>query len=257
MGKNDLDTSQWVAVIGMSGRFPGARDVEQFWDNLIQGRDSIARLDRDALLRAGVGPQLLDRPEYVPAAARLDDIDQFDASFFGISPREAKELAPAMRLFLECAWEAFENAGHAPGARDASVGVFAGANMSNYWRLKSGALEPDLEEILGNDKDYLATHVSYKLNLTGPSISVQTACSTSLVAVHMACQALLGQQCDLALAGGGAVRIPHETGYLREEGSILSPDGRCRPFDAAESGPVFGSGVGVVLLKRYGTSSRR
>lgn len=245
------DTRNWIAVVGMSGRFPGARDIDQFWDNLVQGRDSISRLERADLVRAGVEPGLIDRPDYVPASPVLDDIDQFDAAFFGISPREAKELTPAMRLFLECCWEAFEDAGHVPGTAAGPVGVFAGANMSNYWRLKAGTMEPTLEEILGNDKDYLATHVAYKLDLRGPAVGVQTACSTSLVAIHLAAQALIGNQCDMALAGGAAVRIPHESGYLREEGSILSPDGRCRPFDAAESGPVFGSGVGVVLLKRF------
>lgn len=237
-----------VAIIGMSGRFPGARDVEQFWDNLLHGRESITRLDPGALRAEGVPAALLDHPGYVPAAPVLEDIDQFDAAFFGISPREAKSLAPAMRLFLECCWEAFEAAACVPGA--ARTGVFAGANMSQYWRLGSAALEPTLEEILGNDKDYLATYVAYRLNLKGPAVSVQTACSTSLVAVHMAAEALLAGQCDMALAGGAAVRVPHAIGYARAEGSILSPDGHCRPFDAAESGPVFGSGVGVVLLKR-------
>jgi amino acid adenylation domain-containing protein len=250
MEQEDRGETQWIAIVGMSGRFPGARSLDQFWDNLINGRESISRIDRDALLQAGVDPVVLKLPGYVPAAPILEDVDQFDADFFGVSPREASDLAPAMRMFMECCWEAFENAGYVPGDVGERVGVYAGANRSTYGGGISTGPQRNLQHILGNDQDYLATHVSYKLNLKGPSISVQTACSTSLVAVHMAAQALLTHQCDLALAGGSTVRIPQLAGYVREEDSILSPDGHCRPFDAAESGPVFGSGVGVVLLKR-------
>lgn len=236
-----------IAIIGLSGRFPGAADVAQFWDMLMTGREGIRRLGPDELDAAGVPQSLRTQPNFVAAEPVLDDIDLFDAEFFGLSPRDATALSPAIRLFLECAWEAFENAGVKPDG--ALTGVFASANLSQYWRLGSNAFDPSLEAILGNDKDYIASQVAYRLNLKGPAISVQTACSSSLVAVHMACQAIAGGSCEQALAGGAAVRVLHGQGYLHEPGSILSPDGHCRPFDVAPSGPVFGSGVGVVLLK--------
>lgn len=252
----ELEDFGSIAIIGMSGRFPGAANLDQFWDNLLSGKESIRFFDDQELANAGVSPTERQHPHYVPASPTLEGIDQFDAAFFSISPREAKQLAPSMRLFLECVWEAFENGGYTNTNHDGQIGVYAGANLSHYWRLQQNQFEPNLEELLGNDKDYLATHISYKLNLKGPSVSVQTACSTSLVAINMACQALLGYQCDLALAGGAAVRTPHQQGYQSIPGSILSPDGHCRPFDANAQGTIFGSGVGVVLLKRLDEALR-
>ncbi|WP_437633779.1 type I polyketide synthase [Sorangium sp. So ce854] len=244
-----------IAIIGMAGRFPGARDVATFWRNLCAGVESVAILTDEELLAAGVDPALLARPEYVRARAVLDDIDMFDAELFGFTPREAAALDPQHRLFLECAWEAFENAGIDPERAGGPVGVYAGSSLSGYLahlfpdgpRLQSAA---DVAALLALDKDFLTTRVSYKLNLEGPSIAVQTACSTSLVAVHLACQGLLTGECDLALAGGASVGVPQKSGYLYQDGAIASPDGHCRAFDAGARGTVGGSGVGVVLLKR-------
>ncbi|KYF70741.1 SDR family NAD(P)-dependent oxidoreductase [Sorangium cellulosum] len=244
-----------IAIIGMAGRFPGARDVAAFWRNLCAGVESVSILTEEELLGAGVDPALIARPEYVRARAVLDDIDMFDAELFGFTPREAAALDPQHRLFLECAWEAFENAGIDPERAGGPVGVYAGSSLSGYLahlfpdgpRLQSAA---DVAALLALDKDFLATRVSYKLNLEGPSIAVQTACSTSLVAVHLACQALLTGECDMALAGGVSVSVPQKSGYLYQEGAIASPDGHCRAFDAGARGTVGGSGVGVVLLKR-------
>ncbi|WP_437811934.1 type I polyketide synthase [Sorangium sp. So ce1078] len=244
-----------IAIIGMAGRFPGARDVATFWQNLCAGVESVSILTDEELLAAGVDPALIARPEYVRARAVLDDIEMFDAELFGFTPREAAALDPQHRLFLECAWEAFENAGIDPERAGGPVGVYAGSSLSGYLahlfpdgpRLQSAA---DIAALLALDKDFLTTRVSYKLNLEGPSVAVQTACSTSLVAVHLACQALLGGECDLALAGGASVSVPQKSGYLYQEGAIASPDGHCRAFDAGARGTVGGSGVGVVLLKR-------
>ncbi|MGK3998768.1 type I polyketide synthase [Sorangium sp. So ce1024] len=244
-----------IAIIGMAGRFPGAPDVATLWRNLCAGVESVAVLSEDELLAAGVDPALIARPDYVRARAVLDDIDLFDAELFGFTPREAAALDPQHRLFLECAWEAFENAGIDPERAGGPVGVYAGSSLSGYLahhfpdgpRLQSAA---DVAALLALDKDFLATRASYKLNLEGPSIAVQTACSTSLVAVHLACQALLTGECDLALAGGASVAVPQKAGYLYQDGAIASPDGHCRAFDAAARGTVGGSGVGVVLLKR-------
>ncbi|WP_438040323.1 type I polyketide synthase [Sorangium sp. So ce128] len=244
-----------IAIIGMAGRFPGAPDVATFWRNLCAGVESVSILTDEELRGAGVDPALIARPEYVRARAVLDDIEMFDAELFGFTPREAAALDPQHRLFLECAWEAFESAGIDPERAGGPVGVYAGSSLSGYLahlfpdgpRLQSAA---DVAALLALDKDFLTTRVSYKLNLEGPSIAVQTACSTSLVAVHLACQGLLGGECDLALAGGASVGVPQKSGYLYQEGAIASPDGHCRAFDAGARGTVGGSGVGVVLLKR-------
>jgi amino acid adenylation domain-containing protein len=245
-----------IAVIGMAGRFPGARDLDQLWENLRQGKESIRFFSADELLAAGVRRELLAHPDYVRARGALDDFDRFDAVFFDIAPREAEALDPQHRLFLESAWEALESAGCDPGRMHGPVGVFAGVSANTY--LLSQLLgSPEAlaaadasQTMLGSDKDFLATRVSYKLNLHGPSLTVQTACSTSLVAVHLACRALLGRECDLALAGGVSIAVPQAAGYLYREGGIASPDGHCRAFDAQARGTVAGSGVGVVVLRR-------
>ena len=250
--------SSAIAIVGMAGRFPGAGNIEQFWRNLRDGVESIRELSDEELLAAGVPPEDFARSEYVKAAAVLDGVDMFDASFFGFSPRDAAILDPQHRHFLECAWEALETAGHVPERFSGSIGVFAGSGMNAYMihnlinnrrLLDSAGLF--LIKQTGNDKDVLATRVSYQLDLHGPSMSIQTACSTSLVAVHVACQSLLNCECDMALAGGVTIEIPHGRGYVYREGEILSRDGHCRSFDATSSGTVFSSGVGLVVLRRF------
>ncbi|HEX4022864.1 MAG TPA: SDR family NAD(P)-dependent oxidoreductase [Acidobacteriaceae bacterium] len=249
--------SSAIAIVGMAGRFPGARNVEEFWRNLRDGVESIRTLSDGELRAAGVSTEDLKNPDYIKASAVLDDVDMFDAAFFGLSPRDAAIMDPQHRHFLECAWEALESAGHTPEGFEGSIGVFAGSGMNAYMMhnlLQNRRLVDSAGLFLirqtGNDKDVLATRVSYQLNLHGPSLSVQTACSTSLVAVHLACQSLLHAECDMALAGGVTIEIPHAQGYLYREGEILSSDGHCRAFDAASSGTVFSSGAGIVVLRR-------
>ena len=251
-----------VAVIGMAGRFPGARNIESFWRNLKNGVESIRFFTDEELAAAGVDAELLSNPSYVKARGALEDIDLFDAGFFGLIPREAETMDPQHRLFLETCWEALENAGYDPEKYDGAIGLCAGVNMSTYLFANLGADREYIESLvsstdagafqiyLANEKDHLTTRVAYKLNLKGPAITVQTACSTSLVAVCQACQSLLSYQCDMVLAGGVAVTVPQIGGHLYREGAILSPDGHCRAFDAQAQGTLFGSGVGVVLLKR-------
>jgi amino acid adenylation domain-containing protein len=241
-----------IAVVGMAGRFPGAPDVEAFWRNLRGGVDSISRFTRAELEAEGYTARILDDPRFVPARGTLEGTEWFDAAFFGYSPRDAEIMDPQQRIFLETAWEALEHAGYAPGGR---VGVFAGQSASGYLHCLladeavMGAAGPFAVH-MANDKDFLATRVSYKLGLQGPAVSVQTACSTSLVAVHQACRSLLAGECDTALAGGATVAVPAKGGYLHEDGGITSPDGACRPFDADAGGTVGGSGVGIVVLRR-------
>jgi len=251
-----------IAIVGMAGRFPGAPDVEAFWANLIAGRESILRVDEAVLRREGVDPQILADPSYVPAVGALDQIDLFDAEFFGLGPAEASRLDPQGRLLLECAWEAIEDAGIAAHADAVRVGVFAGGAISSYGMWAARAAEGDrsasaaYQLLLGNDKDYLPSRISYRLGLRGPSIAVQTACSTSLVAVTLAVRSLLDHDCDVALAGGVSVSVPHRVGYLQEEGAITSPTGRCRAFDADADGTVPGNGAGIVVLKRLSDALR-
>jgi acyl transferase domain-containing protein/surfactin synthase thioesterase subunit len=251
-------TSAGIAIVGMACRFPGAENVRTFWSNLCAGTESIAFFSDAELLAAGVDPSLLANPNYVKAAPILSDVDSFDASFFGYSPREAAIIDPQHRLFLEVAREAFEDAGYHPDTYDGAIGVFAGGGgvVTSYLMAQTGlpgfpGQTAGLPH-LGNDKDFLSTRVSYKLNLTGPSVTVQTACSTSLVAVHLACQSLYAGECDMVLAGAATVRIPHVSGYLAEKGNVYSVDGHSRAFDAAGQGTIFGSGVAAVVLKELG-----
>src|SRR5215471_17756625 len=244
-----------VAIIGMCGRFPGATDIDEFWENLRDGVESIVTFSPQELAEAGVDPAVLAHPTYVPAGSVLEDIELFDAPFFGFSPREAESLDPQQRIFLETAWHALEDAGYDPETYPGLIGVYAGSAMSSYLDyLQSNpafmALLGYLQVYIGNDKDYLTTRVSYKLNLRGPSFSVQTACSTSLLAVAVASDDLLSHRCDMALAGGICVRVPQKAGYYFEPGGIFSPDGHCRVFDENAAGVVFGNGVGVVVLRR-------
>ena len=244
-----------IAIVGLACRFPGARNADQFWQNLENGLESVAFFSDEELKSSGVSAHLLDDPRYVRAKAVVDEIEFFDASFFGFSPREAQILDPQHRFFLECAWEALENSGYSAQNYGGRIGVYAGAGMNSYlFNLYSNrslieSLDP-FQLLISSDKDYLTTRVSYKLGLSGPSITVQTACSTSLVAVHLACQSLLSGECDMALAGGVSITVPQKSGYIYQEGSFLSPDGHCRAFDAEARGTVGGDGAGIVVLKR-------
>ena len=245
-----------LAIIGMSGRFPGAHNIESFWRNLQQGIESIQHFNAEDVLASGVDPEWVNHPHYVPAKATLADMDQFDAGFFGFSPREAEVLDPQHRLFLECAWEALETAGYPLQTHAGTIAVFAGAALSQYFLdhiLGNSALSQffsDYQLRLANDPEFLATRTAYKLNLTGPALMVQSACSSSLVAVHLAGQSLLSGECDLALAGGVTLKPNAKIGYLYEEGMIFSPDGHCRAFDAKAKGTVGSQGVALVTLKR-------
>ena len=244
-----------VAVIGMSGRFPGAQSVAEFWENLRRGVESLTTFTEEELARAGVDPRLLRQPNYVRAGMALDGADLFDAPFFGYTPREAEVMDPQHRLLLECAWEAMEHAGYSPDAGEGVVGIFAGAGAPTYL-LNNILANPEAAEAAGNSQismgngaDFLTTRVSYNLNLKGPSYVVNCACSTSLVAIHHACQSILGGECDMALAGGASINSRQRFGYLYKEGGISSPDGHCRAFDADARGTVGGNGVAVVVLK--------
>ncbi|SFH83779.1 type I polyketide synthase [Albimonas pacifica] len=243
-----------IAVVGMACRFPGAPDLDTFWRNLVEGVDGLQALDPAELRARGVDEATLAAPDFVPVAAQVEGHDRFDASFFGYSPAEAEILDPQQRLFLECAWHALENAGHAPGdGPGQATGVYGSAGMNGYLANLHGNAEvrrsvTPYEVFTANDKDFLATRAAFKLDLRGPAMSVQTACSSSLVAVHMAVQALLAGECDRALAGGAA--LSRQDGYRALAGGILSPTGRCRAFDADADGTVAGNGVGVVVLKR-------
>jgi acyl transferase domain-containing protein/thioesterase domain-containing protein/aryl carrier-like protein len=260
-GSDEAGTA--IAVIGVAGRFPGAPDVRTFWRNLREGVESISFFTDEELLAAGESPEALRDPAYVRANGKLDGIDQFDASFWGMSPRDAALFDPQHRLFLEVAWEAFEDAGWTPERIAGPVGVFAASGMSEYmmWNLVRNReaianVGAWLIRHTGNDTNFLATRVSYELNLKGPSMNVQTACSSSLVAIHLACQSLLNGETDVALAGGSTVYVDQIKGYRFQEGEILSPDGHCRAFDAEAAGTIFSSAVGAVLLKRLDDARR-
>ncbi|MCA9130092.1 MAG: HAD-IIIC family phosphatase [Planctomycetales bacterium] len=250
-----------IAVIGLAGQFPGARNAMQFWQNLVEGVNSIVDID-DAQLNLPTNSPLRQNPNLVRKSSSVQDADFFDAKFFQIFPKEARVMDPQHRLLLECAWHALEDAGYTPDAIPVPVGVFAGCYMNTYM-LASLESNPrlleslansfhggDLLTELGNDKDYLATRISFLLNLRGPAITVQTACSTSLVAIVQACQSLQAGHCDMALAGGSTLKLPQHRGYLYTEGGMVSPDGMVRTFDANARGTVFGEGCGMVTLKR-------
>ena len=246
-----------IAVVGMAAHLPGAPDIAAYWQNLAAGVESIRVLSREDLKAAGESPARMARANYVPAAAVLDGFEEFDAEFFGFSPKEAAILDPQHRQFLEVAWEALENAGHPPENFPGAIGVYAGCGMGSYFYFNLCSNRDLVDQTgmfllrhTGNDKDFLSTRVSHIFDLKGPSINVQTACSTSLVAVHFAAQALLSGECDMALAGGVTIELPHARGYLYQEGEILSPDGHCHAFDHRAQGTVFGSGAGCVVLRR-------
>jgi phthiocerol/phenolphthiocerol synthesis type-I polyketide synthase E len=250
-----------IAVVGMAGRFPGANNVSAFWDNLRRGKESIVTLSEQQLRDAGISDKALANPSYVRRAPIVDGVDEFDADFFGFPPLIARSLDPQHRLFLQCAWHALEDAGVDPARYDGSIGVYGTSSPSGYLLhnllshqdpnavLAEGLNWDQLSMFLQNDKDFLATRISHQFNLRGPSLAVQTACSSSLVAVHLACMSLLSGECDMALAGGVSLCVPHHVGYWHSPGQMLSAVGHCRPFDVRADGTVFGSGVGLVVLK--------
>jgi phthiocerol/phenolphthiocerol synthesis type-I polyketide synthase E len=264
--QGESEERQWsgaeVAIVGLAGRFPGAGTLEEFWSNLRGGVESVTFFSEEEVLAAGVAPELAAHPAYVKAMACLEGVEGFDAAFFGYAPREAEALDPAHRLFLECAWEALETAGIDPGRAGGAVGVYAGVGESHYFnhalRDNPGLLESigEAAASLASSKDFFATRAAYKLDLRGPALSVQTGCSAGLVAVHLAVQALLARECDVALAGGATVQVPQQAGYLYSPGGIMSPDGHCRSYDARSAGTQVGSGVAVVCLKRLGDALR-
>jgi acyl transferase domain-containing protein/thioesterase domain-containing protein len=254
-GSNDVSPGD-IAIVGMALRVPGANNVGEFWSNLRNGVESIRTLSAEELAAAGETDRL-HHPNYVPRCADLGDMEMFDAEFFGLSPKEAAIMDPQHRHFLECLWEAVEDSGRIPNPGGEPVGVFAGCGMGSYFYFNVCSNRHLVDQVgmfllrhTGNDKDFLSTRASFTFDLRGPSVNVQTACSTSLVAIHYACQSLLSGECDSALAGGVTIELPHRHGYTFNEGEILSPDGHCRPFDHRAAGTVFGSGVGVVMLRR-------
>lgn len=246
-----------IAIVGMAAHLPGSETLEGYWANLRDGIECIRHYSPEEMLAAGEAPDRLYDRNYVAAAAPLEGFERFDGDFFGFGPKESAILDPQHRQFLEVAWEALENAGHPPERFKGAIGVYAGCGMGSYFYFNICS-NPDLVASTGmfllrhtgNDKDFLATRVSHVFDLKGPSINLQTACSTSLVATHFACQALLNGECDMALAGGVTIELPHGRGYLFKEGEILSPDGHCHAFDHRAEGTVFGSGAGAVVLRR-------
>lgn len=252
----DRDALDGIAIVGMAGRFPQSPNLQRFWENLCQGFEGISFFSDEELEQAGISLKLLHSPNYVKAKGFLEHADLFDAGFFGFSPREAELTDPQIRLFLECAWEVLESAGWDPDKFSGLIGVYAGMSFSSYmWQFAGDDSESDsvsaFRTVMGGaEKDHLVSTVSYRLNLRGPSFNIQTACSTSLAAVHAAARAVMTYECDMALAGGVSVGAPLHCGYLYEPGSIASADGHCRSFDTDGSGSVMGDGVGIVLLKR-------
>jgi acyl transferase domain-containing protein len=255
------ETEGRIAIVGMSGRFPGAQDIATFWQNLCNGVESVTFFTDDQL-EDGVEPSTRASASYVRARPVLPDVDQFDAGFFDMRDREAALTDPQHRVFLECAWEALEDGGYDPAAYRGAIGVFAGCSMNTYFLNNICRDRKSIEDftdtfqvgdypvLMGAGREFLATRVAYKLDLRGPALTIQTACSTSLVAVAQACQSLLLYQSDMALAGGASISFPQHRGYLHQEGGMVSADGHCRPFDASATGTIFGSGASVVLLKR-------
>jgi acyl transferase domain-containing protein/acyl carrier protein len=252
----DLDSVDHIAIVGMTGRFPGAKNLDEFWQNLRDGVESITFFTAEELAGSNIDRSLLDNPQYVGADGVIEDMDMFDAEFFNIPPSVAELMDPQHRLFLECAWEVMEQAGYDSDSYDGRVAVYGGANFSTYLA-RNVMSRPDLRDkatsfqtMITNDKDFIATRVSYIMNLTGPSMTVATLCSSSFVAVHLACQALLSYRCDLALAGAISLQASRNEAFFYQEGGIGDPIGHCRAFDAKAAGTVSGSGVGLVALRR-------
>jgi len=251
----NIKTGLEIAVIGMAGRFPGARTIAQFWENLVNGIETIAFFSDEELQETGIDPSLLSETDYVKAKGNIPEIDYFDAAFFNYTPREAQLMDPQIRVLHECTWEALEDAGYNPGTYEEAIGMYVGASFNFKW-LSTAGISGSQEGLGAMDggvlgyKDAIGTLISYKLDLRGPCYTLTTACSTSLVAIHVACRSLLTGECTIALAGGVTALYPNKSGYLYQEGLTLSPDGHCRAFDAAGAGIVFGDGAGIVVLKR-------
>ncbi|MDF1756469.1 MAG: amino acid adenylation domain-containing protein [Verrucomicrobiales bacterium] len=261
---NDQAGDDQIAIVGMALRVPGADDPDQFWENLVSGKESISRFEKEELAY----PDEYESPGFVPAKGIIEGIDLFDASFFGILPKDAEIMDPQQRIFLELAWEAMEKAGYQPDNHSERIGVYAGAYFDTYLltnlctdqkflhnlipQIQVGSLQTEL----GNDKDYLATRVAFKLNLRGPAMTLQTACSTSMVAIAEACRSIRDGLCDMALAGGVTVTLPYKRGYFFTEQGMLSKDGHCCAFDEKASGTVFANGAGVIMLKRLSDAVR-
>src|SRR5450631_47700 len=250
-----------IAIVGMAGRFPGAKNIDEFWRNLCGGVESITRFE-DSELEDSFSAEVRSAPNFVKARPILENVELFDAPFFGMHAKEAELTDPQHRLFLECSWEALEDAGYDSATYAGAIGVFAGSSPNTYFLNNVCGDRRTIEEftsnyqvgcypmLLGSAQDFLATRVSYKLDLKGPGLTLQSGCSTSLLAVAKACQSLLLYETDMALAGGVSITFPQKRGYQHLEGGMVSADGTCRPFDADASGTIFGSGAGVVLLKR-------
>ena len=251
----DFDDIESIAIIGMSCRFPDANNINEFWDNLKNGKESISFFKEDELLNAGVDKDLVNDPFYIKTACIINDIDMFDPSFFGYTDTEAELIDPQQRIFLECAYGAFEDAGYSPQSYDGAIGVFGGMRTSGYAKVLDVLFERPgtsrtFEATLGTAVDQICFRVSDTLDLKGPSVGIQTGCSTSIVATHMACESLRSGECDMALAGASALYIPQKQGYLYDDKMITSPEGSCKVFDANAQGTIPGNGVGIVLLKR-------
>ncbi|MFC7472661.1 beta-ketoacyl synthase N-terminal-like domain-containing protein [Actinomadura keratinilytica] len=250
-----------MAVVGIALRLPGATDAKEFWANLRDGVESIRRFTDQELLDAGVPRHVLDDPAFVPAKGYVEDADLFDAEFFGYSRSEAENMDPQHRLFLETTWKGLEDAGVRPASYPGRIGVFAGAGFGGY---NTGTVRGDeitelhefYRNLLGNKSDFVSTRAAHKLNLRGPALTVQTACSTGLVVAHLARQSLLRGESDVAVVGASALTFPLEYGYYHQEGFVFSPDGSCRAFDADRQGTVVGNGVAAVVLRRSPTRSR-
>jgi len=255
----DTERSSDLAIVGLSGRYPMADDIDRFWEMLRDGREAVTFFTEEEVVASGVDHATAAHPSFVRARAILNAVELFDAEFFSYSPREAETLDPQHRFFLECAWNALESAGYNPYTYPGRIGVFGSASMSSYLfnnLMASRDGSEAFQVLLGNDRNHLTTTVSYKLDLRGPSINIQTACSASLVAFHYACQSLLLGESDMCLAGGVSITIPQKTGHLYQEGGIYSPDGHCRAFDREAQGIVGGNGVGVVVVKRLDDALR-
>jgi acyl transferase domain-containing protein len=252
---NSKETGLEIAVIGMSGKFPGAKNLKEFWENLKNDVESISNFSTEELRECGISEHYLENPNYIKAYGVVEDKAYFDSSFFGYSPREAQTMDPLIRLFHECSWEALEDAGYDPISYNDSIGIYAGSSDGFGWQvvktLKNlNTQSEDTGLHMTENPLLLSTYISHKLNLRGPSITLFTACSTGLVAIHTACRALLTGECHIALAGVGSVLATEKGGYIYQEGMIMSPDGHCRPFDANAQGTIYGDGIGIVVLKR-------
>jgi acyl transferase domain-containing protein len=253
MKKESSQTGLEIAVIGMAGRFPVAKDIDDFWENLKNGVESVTVFSDEELIEAGIAPEMIRQPNYVKAKGYVEDIQYFDSNFFNYTPNEAEIMDPQLRVFHQCAWHALENAGYDPQSYQGLIGLYAGYNPNMYWKVGNLYHTGSSSEFF--EMEYLNSYhftslICYKLNLKGPGISINTACSTSLTAIHMACRALLTGEADIVLSGGISITLPQKSGYLYQEGMVMSPDGRCKPFDAKASGIASGNGVGIVVLKR-------